>query len=52
MGCQVTGFPIFAAGSVGEMAIEVGNAAVLGDWMTQMMWRVSVGKPVMGSLER
>ncbi len=45
-------FPVFAAGSVGEMAIDVGDAAVLGDWMTWMMWRVSVGKPVTGSLER
>jgi hypothetical protein len=33
------------------MAIEVGNAAMLGDWMSQMMWRVSVGKLMMGSLE-
>jgi hypothetical protein len=34
------------------MAIEVDNAAVLGDWVSQMMWRVSVGKLVMGSLKR
>jgi hypothetical protein len=34
------------------MAIEVSNAAMLGDWMMWMMWRVSVGKPVTGSLER
>jgi hypothetical protein len=34
------------------MAIEVSNAAMLGNWMSQMMWRVSVGKPVTGSLER
>jgi hypothetical protein len=34
------------------MAIEVGDAAVLGDWMMRMMCRVSVGKPVVDSLER
>jgi hypothetical protein len=34
------------------MGIEVSDAAMLGDWMKRMMWRVSVGKPVMGSLER
>jgi hypothetical protein len=34
------------------MAIEVSNAAMLGDWMTWIMWRVSVRKPVMGSLKR
>jgi hypothetical protein len=33
------------------MAIEVGDAAMLGDGMTQMMWRVSVGKPVRSSLK-
>ncbi len=51
-GMRCNRIPVFAAGSVREMAIEVGNAAVLRDWMRWMMWRVSVGKPVMGSLER
>jgi hypothetical protein len=37
---------------MGGMAVEVGNAAMLGNWMSRMMWRVSVGKPVMDSLER
>jgi hypothetical protein len=49
---QVTGFPVFVAGSVGGIAVEVGNAAMLGKWMLQMMWRVSVVKPVTGSLKR
>jgi hypothetical protein len=31
---------------------EVGNAAVLGKWIPQRVWRVSVGKSVMGSLKR
>jgi hypothetical protein len=39
-------------GSVGGMAVEVGNAAMLGNWMSRMLWRVSVGKPVTGSLKR
>jgi hypothetical protein len=39
-------------GSVGGMAVEVGDAAMLGKWMLRMMWRVSVVKPVTGSLER
>ncbi len=38
---------------MGEMAIDVGDPAVLGDcWISWMMWGVSVGKPVTGSLER
>ncbi len=44
--------PSFVAGSMGGMAVEVGNAAMLGNWMLQMMWRVSVEKPVTDSLER
>jgi hypothetical protein len=34
------------------MAIEAGDSAMLGEWMSRMVGRVSVGKPVMGSLER
>jgi hypothetical protein len=37
---------------MGGMAVEVGNAAMLGNWMSWMMWRVSVGKPVTDILER
>ncbi len=36
----------------GVVAVEVGNAAVLGNWISWRMWEVSVGKPVKGSLER
>jgi hypothetical protein len=49
--CRVTGFPVFVAGSMGGMAVEVGNAAMLGNLMLWMMWRVSVGKPVSDSLK-
>jgi hypothetical protein len=49
--CRVTGFPVFNVGSVGGMAVEVGNAAMLGNWMSWMTWRVSVEKPVTDSLE-
>jgi hypothetical protein len=37
---------------MGEMAIDVGDCAVLGDWISRMMWGVSVGKPVTDGLER
>jgi hypothetical protein len=30
---------------------EVGDAAVLGKWISQKVWGVSVGKLVMGSLK-
>jgi hypothetical protein len=50
--CQVTGFLVFFVGSVGGMAVEVGNAAMLGNWMLRMTWRVSVEKPVTDSLKR
>jgi hypothetical protein len=36
----------------GGVAVEVGDAAVLGNWILWRMWEVSVGKPVTGSLER
>jgi hypothetical protein len=39
-------------GGGGVLAVEVGNAAVLGNWILRRMWEVSVGKLVMGSLER
>ncbi len=48
--------PSFAAGSMGGVgggvAAEVGDAAVSGNWILQRVWRVSVGKLVMGSLKR
>ncbi len=34
------------------LAVEVSDAAMLGNWMLLMMWRVSVEKPVMDSLKR
>ncbi len=33
------------------MVAEVGNAAVLGEWVSRRVWGVSVGKLVMGSLK-
>jgi hypothetical protein len=36
----------------GGVAAEVGNAAVLGKWISRRLWVVSVGKSVMGSLKR
>ncbi len=33
------------------MVAEVGNAAVLGKWISRKVWEVSVGKLVMGSLK-
>jgi hypothetical protein len=49
--------PSFAAGSMGGgwggvVAAEVGNAAVLGNWISRRVKGVSVGKLVMGSLKR
>jgi hypothetical protein len=37
---------------MGGMAVEIGDAAMLGNWMSRMMWRVSVGRPVMDSLKK
>ncbi len=37
---------------MGGVAIEVGDVAMLGNWMSWIMWGVSVGKPVMGGLKR
>jgi hypothetical protein len=45
------GVPSFAVGSMG-VAAEVGNAAVLGKWISRRVWGVSVGELVMGSLKR
>jgi hypothetical protein len=36
----------------GGVAAEVGDAAVLGNWILRRVWGVSVGKLVMGSLKR
>ncbi len=36
----------------GGVAAEVGNAAVLSNWILRRVWGVSVGKSVMGSLKR
>ncbi len=44
--------PGICAGSVGGMAVEVSNAAMLGNWMLRRMRRVSVGNPATDSLER
>jgi hypothetical protein len=39
-------------GSVGGLAIEVNDAAMLGDLVMRMMWRESVGRLVTGSLKQ
>ncbi len=52
----MTGFPVLLrvvwGGVGGGVAVEIGNAAVLGNWILQRVWGVSVGKSVMGSLKR
>jgi hypothetical protein len=56
VGCQVTGFSVLLqvvwGGVGGGVAAEVGDAAVSGNWISQRVWGVSVGKSVMGSLKR
>jgi hypothetical protein len=39
-------------GGGGGVAAEVGDADVLGNWISWRVWGVSVGKSVMGSLKR